>query len=86
MKSVIHLGNDIDYSKIKTVLPELTEGIMDILTCSAGDAVKMKALDVIQNMTSLHFNGVDLSNNQFNISSSDVGSSESPTQAEPSED
>ncbi len=43
MKSLIHIGADVE--KLGRSLPEITKSILQILNVSAGDDVKIKALD-----------------------------------------
>ncbi len=45
MKSMLHIGADVEQTK--KVLPELTASMLKILASSAGDSVKIKALEML---------------------------------------
>jgi hypothetical protein len=76
MKSGIHIGNEVDFSKIAENLEDLTTSIVRILDSPAGDDVKIEALKVIKGIAQS-----DITHNNFSNISISGGSSESTTQA-----
>ena len=46
MKSLLHIGADVD--GVEKTLPKITDSVLKILGTSAGDDVKIKALDILQ--------------------------------------
>ena len=61
MKNAIHIGTDVDLSKVEKTLPQITESILNIINTSAGDSVKHKALDILKGLVSCDIKNTNIS-------------------------